>query len=614
MRKYRLNDLKLRYKLFLLHLLISLPIIAISAFFLRQSVRDSYGNMRDLSYVTVQQLADNISGQFEELYNISERLLAEGSVRKYVSTAFERPYDSYSAYVGSIKPILDVMTLFRSDVSIEIYSDNPMIMFSSDTSQTLEDLSRRAWYRQGEFTSRPTWLVESEDAYHVRDNAVGFYRMMRLPPSHVGQPRYTMALAVMMPEASIYALLAGNAAASQEIFVYRQDGTVVCSTDRDAIFGTMGDRALEAFTLQDAPLEQRIAWNGEEYLAIRRALDVPAANISGWNILYMVPIRQLNRKSATLLRFSLALCVACMAISMLATHAVANNMLARIRRLSATIQNAWNERFYVQTEITGTDEIGVLESNFNAMMQKIDLLRDEVFQTSLKFREAELQHNQALLEKREAEISALSAQINPHFLFNTLEAIKMNLLLRHNTEETASILDVFAENFRFFIDTSTDMVPLRDELHFLRNYTAIQKYSYGDTLRYQFSISQLLLEDRLPKLLLQPLVENALYHGIAPKGGGVISISIQPADKGCMEIRVSDDGVGMDEVALANIRASLESAQPLNAESGKRIALSNISRRLKLVYEGRAEMRIESVLNAGTQITIRLPRESAEKE
>ena len=352
----------------------------------------------------------------------------------------------------------------------------------------------------------------------------------------------------------------------------------------------------------------------ERYLAIRYPLNVPEAGIANWCVLYLSPIRQATQKNASLLLYSLLICGLCMGVSLLATHAVSQNILGRIKRLSATMRNAWNEKFNIRTEVTGTDEIGQLETNFNAMVQKIDLLRDEVFQTSLKYHAAELQHNQVLLEKREAEISALSAQIHPHYLFNTLESIKMNLLVKRNIEETVDILDIFAENFRFFIDTSTDMVTLKEELYFLRNYTAIQRYSYGDKIRCSFSVSEELLDAKLPKLLLQPLVENAMYHGVVPKGGGEISVSIQPVEGGQMEICVADDGIGMDEETLGRITSALETMQPLSRESGKRIALSNISRRLKFVYGQRASMRIESSPEGGTRIVIRIPRNGKEKE
>jgi sensor histidine kinase YesM len=105
-----------------------------------------------------------------------------------------------------------------------------------------------------------------------------------------------------------------------------------------------------------------------------------------------------------------------------------------------------------------------------------------------------------------------------------------------------------------------------------------------------------------------------MYHGVVPKDGGEIGISIQPLEGGIMEICVSDNGIGMDAEALERINAALEAMQPLSRESGKRIALSNIYRRLKIVYGERASMRIESGPDTGTRITIRIPRNGKEKE
>ena len=615
MKKIRLNNLTISYKLVLLYLLISLPIITISVFFMEQSTRVSYDNMRDLSYVSTQQVAKGFEEQFSELYDISERILYESSVIKYVSTDFDDPYESYHTFVTTIKPILDMLTLFQSDVKIEIYSDNPMLMFSSSTSQDMNALRKREWFRGDSVSSQPTWLVEREDAYRVRKNTIGFYRMLALPQRRVGMSSYTMALSVTMTEEMAYGLLEQEAYSGRQIFICRNDGVILTGTDRDSIFATAEEEGLADLAAASAgSVEQQLNWNGERYLAIRYPLNVPEVGISNWCVLYLTPIRQATQKNASLLLYSLLICGLCMGISLLATYAVSRNILGRIKTLSATMRNAWNEKFNVRAEVTGTDEIGQLATNFNAMVQKIDLLREEVFQTSLKYHAAELQHNQVLLEKREAEISALSAQIHPHYLFNTLESIKMNLLVKRNIEETVDILDIFAENFRFFIDTSTDMVTLKEELYFLRNYTAIQRYSYGDKIRCSFSVSEELLDAKLPKLLLQPLVENAMYHGVVPKDGGEIGISIQPVEGGIMEICVSDNGIGMDAEALERINAALEAMQPLSRESGKRVALSNIYRRLKIVYGERASMRIESGPDTGTRVTIRIPRNGKEKE
>lgn len=601
------NSLSLRSKLLLLHLLISIPIILISIFFLKESTERSYTNMHDLSVVSVNQLSDNIATQFDELYNISERLLAEGSIRKYISTNFSKSYDSYKEYIDNVKPILDVMTMVRTDIRIELYSDNPMVKFSTNTSQDLNALARREWYQQDRFTIKPTWIVENADRYGVRDNTVGFYRMISLPTTSARQKTYTMAIAVTIQEESLYSLIASRVSTGRQMYLFREDGKVVCSTDRSVVFGDLDSYGLGEYTGADMPAERNLTMNGIEYLAILKPFNVENANISDWKILYLIPVSELTQNNTAIMHLGISLCIICMAVSLFITHVVADSIVKRITKLSGTIIETWNSKFEIYAEVTGSDEIGKLETNFNAMIQKIASLIEEVFQTNLKYLNSELQHNRTLLEKRNAEISALSAQINPHYLFNTLEAIKMNLMVKHNIDETVNTLDAFASNFRFIIDTSNNIVTLKEELQFLRKYTTIQKYSFGENLKFEFSISDKLLDCTLPKLLLQPLVENALYHGIMPKEGGTITISAQPKNEEYVLICVSDDGVGIDEAQLTKIRESLVGVAPVSDEGGTHIALNNIARRLRLVYEDKAEMQIDSTVGAGTSITIRIP-------
>lgn len=604
MKSARLNDIRLRYKMVLLYLLIVLPILLISGYFMLQSAQLSFENTQNIAFVAAQQLLRNVSQKCELLYEVSERVLTDGTIRRYVSKNYDKAYESYYAFVASVAPILNVME-FYNDVALEIYSNNPLLLFSPSVNNTLEELYAKPWYRGSGTGAQPFWLVQRQNPYGTMDESIGLYRMLTFSTARANQVNYTMALTVTMAESSFLSLLSEEALAGRRIFVYNEAGEIITTTERDYLFADFASTGLDPLGAEDQP-DAQIDWMGQRYLAVQSTIDHEQIGLRQWGVLYMVPMKEIEAKTASLMRYSIVLCSLCLAFSLAAAVFLSQNITRRISRLTHTIRGVGNDQIDRYTRVSGRDEIGVLERNYNAMIDQINVLLEETYQSSLRYHEAQLQKNQVLLEKQEAEITALRGQIHPHYLFNTLETIKMNLLLKRNVEETVEMLNRFADSFRFFIDTSTDIVCLKDELYALRNYIAIQRYVYEDKLRFTAGIADGLLDARLPKLILQPLVENALYHGILPQGGGSISLTIE-AEGEQLRILVQDNGAGMDEAAHARVWEALQQQASLEEARGHKVALSNIHRRLTLLYGEGYTMTIDSSVGAGTCVRITIP-------
>lgn len=215
--------------------------------------------------------------------------------------------------------------------------------------------------------------------------------------------------------------------------------------------------------------------------------------------------------------------------------------------------------------------------------------------------------------RQQAELLALQSQINPHFLYNSLETIRGEMLARGNPD-VADMTEALAKFFRYNISKKGDLVQLRDELNNLENYMAIQQYRFGSRVSYSVLYhggGQEALDCLLPKLTLQPLVENAILHGLDPKlEGGSIQIHVDATDKNLI-ITVSDNGVGMD---LATLRALREKLRSGNAEQEDRqdsghvgIAVSNIDLRLKVLWGAAYGIVINSTKNLGTDVELTMP-------
>ena len=209
---------------------------------------------------------------------------------------------------------------------------------------------------------------------------------------------------------------------------------------------------------------------------------------------------------------------------------------------------------------------------------------------------------------RKAEFELLQAQINPHFLYNTLDAIVWSAEAG-NEKQVVKMVGSLSEFFRSSLNKGKEIVTIREELSHVRSYLEIQQIRYQDILDYEIDVPEALYINEIPKITVQPVVENALYHGIKEKrGGGKISVTGRE-DGGDYIITVSDNGIGMEPDRLGEVRDGLTDSSP---DSKKIYGLYNVNQRIKLDFGDEYGLSIDSVYDEGTTVTIRLPKKSNE--
>ena len=228
---------------------------------------------------------------------------------------------------------------------------------------------------------------------------------------------------------------------------------------------------------------------------------------------------------------------------------------------------------------------------------------------------AELLDNQEVnrLSNRQAQYLALQNQINPHFLYNTLEAIRGDALSA-GMRDIASITEALATFFRYTISNMDNLVSVEEELSNAENYFAIQNYRFGERIRMQVTIEpgcEAAMDLMIPKLTLQPIIENAIIHGLEERvGPGSVTVHIA-MDTARLLIDVRDDGVGMDEAVLDEINRRLVFPEGLKTREDKSraggIALINVNNRIKLLFGEQYGLRVSSIRGTGTRVDIQLP-------
>lgn len=212
------------------------------------------------------------------------------------------------------------------------------------------------------------------------------------------------------------------------------------------------------------------------------------------------------------------------------------------------------------------------------------------------------------LRQKQAEYLALQNQINPHFLYNALEAIRTDALLA-DCEEIAETTEALATFFRYTISNVQEYVTFSDELDNAENYFTIQRCRFGDKISMELELeNEALLEARMPKLILQPLVENVVSHGLEGKlGPGTVRIVVESSDQ-TLFLRVRDDGVGMPDERVEQLNEQF--AGDAGAESGQQkggIALRNVNSRIRLMFGENYGLRVFSAAGIGTECCVTLP-------
>lgn len=271
-----------------------------------------------------------------------------------------------------------------------------------------------------------------------------------------------------------------------------------------------------------------------------------------------------------------------------------NRMSAPIRKVRQAMKQVEGGQMDVHLDINTHDEMEIIADGFNKMVEK---LQDYINQVYV-----------AQICQKDAELNALKMQIQPHYLYNTLDVIRMTALDQED-EKTAELLECLAHQLRYVMGEHNERIRLRDELQMLREYFVIMKVRYEDRINLHIQISNEDLDLCILKMLLQPVVENAIKHGLREKSGeGTVAIRVS-RNEDILEIVVMDDGIGMDENQVRQMQEVLNIPEiGYIGESGRvSIGMKNVYDRIKLNCGKEYGFRIESIKGMGTIVSYRLP-------
>ena len=366
------------------------------------------------------------------------------------------------------------------------------------------------------------------------------------------------------------------------IFILDSQGSVISASRKDMLGHTIEDKGMFEEILrtkqEDGFFTSLV--NGKDSTVLFYYLPNP-----GWYIVQTIPEKEFNKQWYLIVVFITITITFCVMFGIFFFFVLYRAVVIPLRLLSFEMKKVIEGNFNIDLRIKSKDEIGSLSSLFVNMTVRLKELIERVYISQLR--------------EREAQLKAMEAQINPHFLYNTLDSIHW-LAVKNRDYEVSDQIEALSDIFKHVLNKGTDITTVREELEFLKSYMYIQKCRFGEKIELEITAEEELLDVLTPKMILQPLVENAIYHGLEPKiGKGKITIRVGKNAEGIL-FEVTDDGVGTDQ---NRIEKMLES----NEESKDIFALKNINDRIKIKFGKEYGLKFFSVRNQGTKVEVLIP-------
>lgn len=364
---------------------------------------------------------------------------------------------------------------------------------------------------------------------------------------------------------------------SGSLYLLDEHDRIIAASDRSMIGEPVAATALSKLWAGIDRAES-ITDDGE-YFTVRR--------INGeWKVAALIQMRQLEKQSAMTVYSIVAITVFFLFLSTFLVLIVMKNVVLRIRKLGHRMSDIAEGDFDVTVRNRSRDEVGDLEIMFNQMAGRLGNLVEML--------------SSAKLKEKESSFQALQAQINPHFIYNSLSLLQWRALDQGDRFQVETI-EALTTFYRFALDNKSNVTLIKNELEHVRAYLDIQQLRYPGRVRAHWELDEEVLELYSIKLILQPIVENAYIHGrIFTRPDACIAICIKRCNNE-VRFQVRDNGIGMDPNTLALIRNGEK------AGTGNGFGLSNISERLHLYFGDAGKLKVESAPDTGTVVTIELP-------
>lgn len=480
----------------------------------------------------------------------------------------------------------------RSDIkNIGLVCDEGNSLFNTgyQTENPDLDLSTQEWYKKAVESRGESILTSSHVQHVIEGERPWVITMSRGIANLVGSRASKGAVFIDLNYSAISELCDQNSIGDKGyVFIVDQDGNIVYHPQQQQLYNELQTENIDA--VMNAKTDTVTVGKGEH----EKIYTISRSEKTGWTVVGCMNVAELLKGSRQAQRVYVVCAAGLIVLALILSRLLARNITYPIQRLRDSMKKVQTGEFStIDLEVSSENEIGSLTKSFNVMTHRIQELM------------AQNIHEQE--QKRKSELKALQSQINPHFLYNTLDSIIWMAEGKKN-EEVVLMTASLARLLRQSISNEDELVSIGQEAEYARSYLTIQKMRYKDKLEFQIDISPAIFGVKIIKLVLQPIIENAIYHGLKYKDskGFLIVRGYREGEKAVLE--VEDNGVGMDEETLSHIFEK----HKVNYHSNG-VGVYNVQKRLKLYYGEEYGIVYKSKKNEGTRAVITIPVETGGK-
>lgn len=583
------NNITLRNKLLLINIfVVFLPVLAVGIILTSGMSRIALDQTMSQVYESI----NNIDRQIEKTLRISvdlaDILYLDKDLKYVISKEYASALDVLDAY-NDYGKLNEYLMKYREINRIKVYAQNPKLFNSGQFRRVSDDIINTTWYTNAlNSNGKSTWYYGKGELQ--KESGLSLVRALK---NRTGD-----FLGVIVIDVNNDML---NSILRDQIFntmLVNHEGYIVAAKDMNLVGHKNEEIGIDNEIIKESGKISQIIFNDKMSKIIVADLKIGEYG-KDFKIVSIFPIDVIVGESNKMGILGFTVIALSLLASLILIYFLSSVISERVKLLIGDMHKVALGDFDVESNIHGNDEIGQLSRDLNVMIKSIKELIHEVY-------DIKLQRKQLIIRQNEIRFKMLANQINPHFLYNVLETIKMKALC-NSTEEIPVIVQLLSKIMRTNLELKSDFILLSSEIDHVLAYLKIQKYRYREKLNFSISVPDESNSYYILPLIIQPIVENAVIHGIENKiGSASISIDVQFRND-LLVVTIMDDGLGMNEETLESVIKSLNVTEDY---LGKRIGLSNIHQRIKICYGDDYGLEISSTARQGTTVRLLLPGRS----
>lgn len=582
-----ISGLKIRKQLNVIYALgFFIPMVCIGAFLVLNTSRlltNYHEDLNESNNLRVKTILQEITTQIRTL---SENIIYDESLQNMLS----RQYKSQDDFINTAKDydkIDDSLDIYSEVEGINIYCDNPTIQSYEHITKVDESIASSKWYKKAISQSSPFWTAKRVDNY-----GVPYYNLCLIRQIHLMDTNCKAVIEIKISENYLRSQLDSN---DYDLLIYVNNGGLFFSSNR--LWYDKPKLINIDYNKKYYRHEGQLFIDNQKYMTTISVLNLALTD----NRIYVCNMdNSVYNNIYQILSLCLLIVVAAIVIPFLLMRYFSVHFSDRVETLREAMHRASNENYDVPAKLMGDDEISHVFSDLQKMVAKIK-------EKDARMYEARINTQSLQNAQQKMEMNVLASQINPHFLYNTLETIRMKAF-KAGDRDVATAIKLLGKSMRYVLEnTGTSSTTLKNELDYINTYLQIQKLRFESKVNFTFVIEDGLKTEEIDilPLLIQPIVENAIVHGLEEvEENGQITIEIFTMNREILCIDISDNGCGISEEKLNELRQKLITPQ-LNPS--RNIGLYNINQRIHLCYGTEFGIAIQSNDGNGTKVSLILP-------